>query len=282
MTWLVRWAAGICVCCSGAAADDGATAERLLDEAAAAFQAGRTGQGLELAGKAIEADRQSARAYSLRARMYEALRQNDQALADLNAALKLDPKAAELYNRRGAVHFKLGRFKPSVEDFDQFIELRPREEPGHWMRGISHYYAGQYADGVKQFEGYQTVADNDVENAVWRYLCMARLSGVDKARRELLKIKPDSRVPMMEVYALYAGDVQPQDVLSAARAGDPPAEALNRRLFYAHLYLGLYYEAAGDEKRALEHIGRAADEHRISHYMGDVAVVHARLLRANK
>jgi hypothetical protein len=52
----------------------------------------------------------------------------------------------------------------------------------------------------------------------------------------------------------------------------------NRQLFYAHLYLGIYYEVAGDKTKALEHL-TLAEKGRISHYMGDVAHVHAELLR---
>ena len=79
---------------------------------------------------------------------------------------------------------------------------------------------------------------------------------------------------MMEVYALYRGDIAPEAVLAAAREGNPPAERLNERLFYAHLYLGLYFEAVGDEKSSAQHIAEA-EKHRIPHYMWDVAHVHA-------
>jgi lipoprotein NlpI len=78
---------------------------------------------------------------------------------------------------------------------------------------------------------------------------------------------------MTEVYELYAGRAKPEDVLVAARAGEPREEDLKRRLFYAHLYIGLYYEAEGDKKKALEHMKRAAEDYRIGHYMGDVARV---------
>ena len=101
-----------------------------------------------------------------------------------------------------------GQIKRSIDDFDRFVELKPQQEPHHWKRGISYYYAGRYDDGRRQFEGYQTVDDNDVENAVWRYLCMARSLGVQAARDAILKIKHDRRVPMMEVYALYSGNAQ--------------------------------------------------------------------------
>src|SRR5438105_1745593 len=86
-------------------------------------------------------------------------------------------------------------------------------------------------------------AEDDVENAAWHFLCVARLSGLAKARASLLPITNDSRVPMMQIYALFAGKAKPDDVLAAAKAGTPTAAQLRRQLFYANLYLGLYYEA---------------------------------------
>jgi lipoprotein NlpI len=72
---------------------------------------------------------------------------------------------------------------------------------------------------------------------------------------------------------LYKGQASVGDVLAAAKAGDPPADVFRERLFYAHLYVGLYYEAAGDAKAAREYIAKAAGGG-IEHYMGDVARVH--------
>src|SRR5205807_6975628 len=106
---------------------------------------------------------------------------------------------------------------------------------------------------------------NDVENAVWRYLCMAKRLGADKARGDILKIRRDPRVPMMEVYDLYAGKLKPDDVVTAAKAGEPKLEVLEERLFYAHLYLGLYYDATGDAKLAAKYMDEAV-KHQIGHY----------------
>lgn len=200
------------------------------------------------------------------------------AVARLTKLLEAEPDDPDLWDARGAEYFKLGEVEPSIADFDRALKLDPRRSPGHWRRGISLYYAGQFEDGKKQFEAYQTFDDNDVENAVWRYLCQARADGVEKAAADILKIKRDTRVPMMEVYSLYKGDLKPDDVLEAAKAGKPGKEELNNRLFYAHLYLGLYYDAGGDSKRALEHV-TAAEKHKIGHYMWDVAQVHAERLR---
>jgi lipoprotein NlpI len=187
-------------------------------------------------------------------------------------------QAAEL-ELRGSDHFRAARFAESVADFDAEIRLDPRRAPWHWKRGISLYYLGRYADGAKQFEGYQTVDGNDVENAVWRFLCQARdpAVGFEKAQQQILPIKDDRRVPMMQVYALYRGKLTPDDVLSTARAGDPSEDTLHQRLFYAHLYLGLYHEVRGDLAAAKKHIAEA-EKRKIGHYMWDVAAVHARML----
>lgn len=262
------------------AAEPPMTSAQLLEKAAAVYAKGDADEALTLAGKAVEADPKNVRAYFLRGQIHESQGDHKGAVADFSEVLKLNPEAAQVYDLRGSEQFKLGQIEASIADFDKFIELKPEQEPAHWKRGISYYYAGRFADGRKQFEGYQTVDDNDVENAVWRYLCQARESSVEAARKALLKIKQDRRVPMMEVYALYAGEKTPDDVLAAARSGEPPAEQLNERLFYAHLYLGLYYDAAGEKTLALEHIRKAADEHKIGHYMWDVAHVHKELLEA--
>jgi lipoprotein NlpI len=167
----------------------------------------------------------------------------------------------------------------SIADFDKYLELKPADTPRHWRRGISYYYAGRFEEGAKQFESGHARNPDDVEEAVWHFLCNARGTGIDKARRAILKIGKDNRVPMMQVYSLYAGRAKPEDVLAAAVAGKPTPEQRNYQLFYAHLYLGLYYEATGDRKRALEHLTKAAEEHKIGDYMWDVARVHVDLLR---
>ena len=199
------------------------------------------------------------------------------ALARATKAIEMDPKYAEAYQFRGIVHFKAGKIDASIRDFDRYIELKPAAKVSHWQRGISYYYAGKYDEGRKQFEAYQEHDKADVENAVWRFMCMAKKDGMEKARDGILEVELDKRVPMRQIYGMFKGGRKPADVLAAARDGDPPAEQLNRQLFYAHLYVGIYYDLAGDRKKALEHLNAAVD-HRIGHYMWDVARVHRDLL----
>lgn len=206
---------------------------------------------------------------------------HDRAVVLLSDVIKKEPKRAIAWYLRGRANFCKGKAAESVADFDKYVELAPNAESRQWERGISQYYAGEYAKGAKQFELYQTYHDQDVENSVWRYLCVAKSEGLEKAQANMLPIDNDSRVPMMQIFDLYRGKLKPEEVLKAAEAGSPTKEALNTRLFYAHLYLGLWHEAAGRADEAKKHL-LLAEQHKIGHYMWDVARVHAERLRAER
>lgn len=192
-----------------------------------------------------------------------------------------DPEAPQLswreLDRRGDEHLKAGRFEEAIADFDAAIALQPGLEPHHWRRGIAHYYAGRHADGAAQFELHRTVNGNDVENAAWHFLCVARMDGVEEARARLLPVEPDARVPMMEVLEMFAGRSTPEQVLEAARAAGGTRQS-ESALFYGYLYVGLYHEVTGQPEAARAAIDLAATEHTSPYYMGDVARVHAALL----
>lgn len=163
----------------------------------------------------------------------------------------------------------------SARKFDELVVAVPAAEPDLWQRGLSLYYAERYEDGQKQFELHRAVNPNDVENPAWHFLCVAKLEGVQAARGRLLPVGEDSRVPMQEILDLYAGRGTAAAVLEAAEKGE--AGARRNQLCYAHLYLGLFQEAAGNAEKAREHIAQAAGPFRMDHYMGKAAVMHAKL-----
>jgi lipoprotein NlpI len=264
---------------SAAGGAEAPTSEEIVAEARTAIEQGDAAKALVLADRLIATDRKNPQSWFVRGLAHAALAKHVEAVADFTWVVTLDPKATVAYDLRGSEQFKQGQIAESIRDFDKYLSLAPEQEPHHWRRGISYYYAGKYDAGAKQFADYQTVENNDVENAVWRFLCMARGQGVEEARESLLKIKNDPRVPMMAIYALFAGRAKPDDVLAAARAGNPPSQQLRERLFYAALYIGLYCEATGDAAGAREHILMAADKYMVGGYMGDVARVHAARLR---
>jgi len=172
---------------------------------------------------------------------------------------------------RAVDQFENGQFAESARTFDELAKIIPDEAPQLWQRGIALYYAGRFADCRRQFESHRTVNPDDVENAAWHFLCVARSETPEKAKAALLPVGPDSRVPMREVYQMFRGVLTPDDVVKAA--GSQPSG-----LFYAHLYIGLYAEATGRKDLALTHIKEAASDRYagVGGYMHMVARVHAR------
>lgn len=263
-----------------ALADD--TYEDLLKKAASEAQDRNLEDAIKLLDRAIELDAKLPAAWRMRGLVHAGMGEHEKAVKDLTESMSREKKPdAALIDVRGGEYFKSGRIKESIADFDQAIAQDPAREPGHWQRGISYYYAEEFEKGKKQFEGYQSVDNKDVENAVWRFLCMARSSGVEAARKDILKIGKDARVPMMEIYNLFAGTGTEQQVMDAVAAGSPTAVQTNERLFYAHLYLALYYEATGQSAKVEETL-KTALEHKIGHYMWDVCRVHLQLLKESK
>ena len=209
-----------------------------------------------------------------------------QQLEPLLTALDLDQpsklRARELAIRvlqlRGEEHFRQARIAESIADFDRQVKLQPDHAAEHWQRGIAYYYAGEYEKGSRQFELHQTVNPQDVENAVWHFLCVVRApkGSIEAARKRLIEVTRDSRIPMAQIQQLFAGNMTPEEVL---RVGKGKGDAAS---FYANLYVGLYYEALGRDDESLRLIARAADNPAANkNYMGDVARVHV-ILRKKK
>ncbi len=200
------------------------------------------------------------------------------AVAEYDRLAALRPRDWRVVMGRGSVHFKTGNITASLADFDRTVELAPAQEPYFWQRGIAQYYAGRYQQCARQFELHRTVNPADVENAAWHFLCRARSASFEQARRDLLPVGSDTRAPMASIYDLFAGRATPEAVLAAAARIDPASQRGRSAAFYAHLYVGLFYEAAGREELAFEHLERAV-ELEVPGTMSDVARVHVSLRR---
>lgn len=79
---------------------------------------------------------------------------------------------------------------------------------------------------------------------------------------------------MKEVYALFKGEGTVEAVLKAAHSGTAVGGNLIQQSFYAHLYLGLYFEANGDAEASYDYMRKAAQHYKSNGYMGEVARVH--------
>ncbi|WP_207396540.1 tetratricopeptide repeat protein [Bremerella alba] len=228
----------------------------------------------------------------LDAQLRQAMDKEDhkQAVTVLDEMIKRKPSVPNLYYIRATENYKAENFRASVNDFDQLIKLQPSRSDSLWERGISCYYAGDYADGAQQFLDYQNYHDQDVENSVFRYLCLAKSEGLAKARETLIPIERDPRPGLQEVLELYRGKVTPEKLLEQMEQTNLTGEAAAGYRFYTLLYVGLYYVAEGKDDLAAKYLKMAADpkllsagSSRISTYMWQTAgIAHRDVLKRQK
>src|SRR2546425_194230 len=89
------------------------------------------------------------------------------------------------------------------------------------------------------------------------------------AMRSRRDVRRRSSIAPWQISQVFRGTLAPEAVLAAA-GGRPESQ------FYAHLYLGLYFDALGNKERALEHIRAAAADRyaAVGGYMHTVARIH--------
>ena len=209
---------------------------------------------------------------------------SEEAVKVFTEVMEREPRAWNAYYSRGKEHFRLGKFNESLDDFDKTIKMHPDVSERLWERGITLYYLKRFPEAAEQFELHQNFNDQDVENSVWQFVCRAQVDGVDKAREQMLEIENDSRIPLMEIYGLFRGELTPQDVITASEKENPDPIKVNVQKFYANLYLGLYYEATDQIELAKKHIEQAVNfrvngRAPTNNYMWDIARIHAEWLK---
>jgi tetratricopeptide (TPR) repeat protein len=193
---------------------------------------------------------------------------------DQQTGRRIRDLAAKILHSRGEANFRRARIAESIADFDRQLELEPQRAAEHWQRGIAYYYAGEYEKGARQFELHQTVNPQDVENAAWHFLCLVRApqGSVEEARKNLISVTVDPRVPMAQIQQMFAGTITPEDVLRVGERAGGTAK------FYADLYAGLFYEALGRFDESLRLVKLAAENSSAGDsFMRYVAQVHVTL-----
>jgi lipoprotein NlpI len=173
----------------------------------------------------------------------------------LDKAIEQDPTSINLLKRRGVVQLEIGHFEAARKDFEAIIELDPTREAPLWERGIVEYFLGRWDEASDQFAKYYEVDPRDREDGLWKFLADVHRVGIDRARAEMLEYKEFDRQPFPGLYAVYAGQITPEDFTAEVHA-----RSLNRSPlvdFNTHYYLGLYEDLFDHREAALEHLGAA-------------------------
>ena len=107
---------------------------------------------------------------------------------------------------------------------------------------------------------------NNLHDTTASFLCIAEEDGLAKARETMFEYSRKLRTPFPALLALYMDRGTAKDVLDEANRESTSGDAHTESLFYAHYYLGKYYEIIGDPENALAHV-EIALQHRIPHFM---------------
>jgi alpha-L-fucosidase len=240
---------------------------------AARRSAGRSGpdeggarrEAIEGVSRAILSFPAFAPFHLLRGRLEEEEGRLEESLRDFTFATELEASPAS-YHERANVLFRLERFREAVTDYDRAAAGgTPHGQEACWERGLAQYYLGDFAASRKQFEGYHSVDPHDIENGLWRYYSIAKGEGLEKAKATLLPYPGETRGPFAALLRLYRGEGSVAQVIEEAGTG-APAERQEASLFYAHYYLGKYFEVRGEREEALRHLKEAL-RHPVRHFM---------------
>lgn len=215
----------------------------------------------------------------LRARSVDALEQGDQAtaIAAADSMMRKWPDDAGVIRTAGDVYLRAGKVDSATRLFNRYVKEQPNQLPYLWQRGISLYFTGDYEEAAEQFEVHRTVNPNDVENAAWHFLCVAKSKSVETAKQLVLPAPGDPRLPMEEVLGMLSTGNR-EAVIARVEALPTDSDARKSAEFYGDFYLGLYADAMGEKKAALKYLKRAAAD-APHNYMGDVARVYATFLQ---
>ena len=201
----------------------------------------------------------------------------------MSERLKKNPDEVSSYSARGDARLFLKDFKGSREDYEKMIELNPKLDVSHWRLGIAYFYLEEYDKAARQFGVYHQYDQIDRENGIWRFMSQFKADGLATARKGLLKYEKDDRPPYPWLYAMFAGELEPEKVFKKIDEQEFPERYKIRVLFHAYLYVGIYLELTEeDPKKALPYLRKAAaNEYGRSTgtYMWQVARIHYDLAR---
>jgi len=201
----------------------------------------------------------------------------DSALAELNGLVGEEPSRYHHY--RAEVYFRLGRFEDSLKDYHKAVEHGwPHDDDSCWERGLAQYYVGEFKNGAEQFARYHRVGALDIENGIWRFLCIAEEHGIEKARETMFEYTRKLRNPFPALLEVFMGRGEPEAVFEEAKRGVTSDVERTTNQFYAHYYLGKYYEIVDQDKKALEQV-QLALKYPIQHFMYACAMADEKRLQ---
>lgn len=182
----------------------------------------------------------------------------DQAIPDFVQALKITPGLAEALNGRGLVFAKKGLYDRAIADYAAAISIKPGLAFAHTNLGRAYFFQGNFSKAAESFENRLKIKPLHVYPMLWLSLARARMGGKN-AVKELAGYMAKAKKGhwIYQAGLLYLGKVTPEQVLSAARKGNPHKR--REREAEAYFYIGQFALSVGDEKAAAGYFRKVID-----------------------
>jgi len=123
-------------------------------------------------------------AWELRATANAALPDFDAARDDVEHALRLDPKSAVTLRLRGVLRNNRGDHAGALADFQAAHALAPRPEDP-FVIGSTQFLQREFGDAAATLATRTPAAPDGTYWRLWRYMALARLTGVERASGSL-------------------------------------------------------------------------------------------------
>jgi lipoprotein NlpI len=178
-------------------------------------------------------------------------------LEKCNAVLKDNPKSVRALSIRGDAKVFLHDWPGALADYEEMIRLDPSQDVPHWRLGIVYFFLGKYEKGAAQFAKYHAYGARDRENGVWHFFCLAKVKGVEAARKEMLAYTQFDRHPFPDVYSLLEAKI---DAAELQKRQEKRHEATGRQeeeQFFVDLYLGMHAWLEKKPELAEKHLAAA-------------------------
>jgi lipoprotein NlpI len=229
---------GFCLATTGAAAAGNDDIARGLS----AVNRGDNGQAINYFSAALASGRLDAGlqriAYFDRARAYMNEEECGSAVSDLTAAINLKPDNTDDYMLRGRANRCAGHNAEAIADYTEVIRTNPSGN-AYWQRALARWNDGDFDGAATDCSAAMLFAPKWPYPVLWYAMAKLRTGHFDagdlNARAQMLDLGqwPGS------VFALYAGNAKPEDVLDAAAHSD--AKALNDNRCEADFYVAEWW-----------------------------------------
>ncbi|MDO5305339.1 MAG: tetratricopeptide repeat protein [bacterium] len=108
-------------------------------------------EALDVAKKAVEADRFNANALTLQANLLMWHEDYKEAIDSYTEAIRLDPKQAGSLINRALCYYHTDRYREAMADYDKALDMDPNNFVGHYNRGLLRANVGEDNLAIEDF-----------------------------------------------------------------------------------------------------------------------------------